>query len=171
MELTPIKIRGKGPRKKGWRPPKKQRSLTGTPAASPSPKIRGMEGAAPIEKLPIEIVERIFLLSGNLDLPRASLRIGYNLSGRSSLLRLLLANYAPTWDRYLGCSRVAEDGGECRLEFFASFTVQAPFKVGFQVRLTVLIKKWTVDEIDGGWCGWCTYITMLTRLSLLRLGS
>lgn len=73
-----------------------------------SSKRRKTRPAALIEQLPLEILERIFLFSGNLSLPRSSLRIGYNLSGRSFRLELLVSAFAPTWDVWFGCTHGQE---------------------------------------------------------------
>ncbi len=135
MKLTPVKIRGKGGRKKAWQPPKpsqlkRQRDPSSddddddtTTATTTIPgngsnhdtkpeiqepkrrlkRVKKKSSIALIEQLPTEIIERIFLMSENLDLPRSSLRIGYLLSARPFLKELILAAFAPTWDVWFGC--------------------------------------------------------------------
>ncbi|KAI1779169.1 hypothetical protein F4818DRAFT_403546 [Hypoxylon cercidicola] len=99
MELTPIKIRGK------------RRRHDESPAASPlkrlKPKSKSKRKAkAPLEvkastlekKIPLEIMEQIFWLSGNCNLPRASPLIGSLLSSRSTLQMTFIRAFEPTWD-------------------------------------------------------------------------
>lgn len=51
-------------------------------------------------RFPFEIIERIFLLSKNLNLPRASPRLGWLLSGRRTLIEMAILAFSPTWDRF-----------------------------------------------------------------------
>ncbi|KAK3367025.1 hypothetical protein B0T24DRAFT_634552 [Lasiosphaeria ovina] len=107
MKLTPVKVRGKGPRKKGWRPPDPGRfkRALGEARRSREKKNKKKKPAAPIERLPAEILEQILFMSENLNLPRSSLRIGRLLSGRSFLSELAVAAFGPTWDLWFGCVR------------------------------------------------------------------
>ncbi|KAI1744572.1 hypothetical protein F4680DRAFT_405335 [Xylaria scruposa] len=107
MELTPIRVRGKR-RAKGEQPvvappikrPKTDRSQK-KQAKDRRPK------ASEIEKsMPLEILERIFWLSENVNLPRAGPRLGRLLSGRSTLRETFITAFEPTWNLWFG--RVAQ---------------------------------------------------------------
>ena len=105
MELTPIRVRGKRPRpgepkRPVGRPPKKQRLIV------PVERKRHEERRRPLsleQILPLEVLERIFLMSENINFARCSRRIGACLSSRSLLLETLVAAFAPTWDNWFGC--------------------------------------------------------------------
>ena len=119
MKLTAVKVKGKG-RKQTWQPPDPQRltrkrkleddDSTGSNRLQRqrlsnriADKVRTRrKPASPLEQLPTEILERIFLLSGNLNFPRSSLRIGYLLSGRTFHSELIVTAFAPTWDFWYG---------------------------------------------------------------------
>ncbi|KAI0384452.1 hypothetical protein F5Y04DRAFT_229920 [Hypomontagnella monticulosa] len=94
MELTPINVRGK--RRRGddsvvVLPPKSRKRARKT-------KVKSREEKASIlEKMPLEILEKIFWLSGNLNLPLSSPLIGRVLSGESTLCATLLRAFEPTW--------------------------------------------------------------------------
>jgi hypothetical protein len=124
-KLTPIKIRGKGPRKKAWQPPAPKPSKLGskkrsrcsteenddTTDSSSSRRKRRKEklalkkaAGAPIEQLPKEILEMILLWSRNVNFPKASHRIGCVLSGESTLMQVVLSAFGPTWDVWFGVS-------------------------------------------------------------------
>ncbi|KAK3330974.1 hypothetical protein B0H66DRAFT_545407 [Apodospora peruviana] len=123
MPLTPLKVKGKGPRPKPWAPPdparfkrRKRENLNeddmkeATDAASQGSKRRRRlktKPAALIEQLPTEILERIFILSANLNFPRSSLRLGLFLSHKSCLSELIVAVFSPTWELWFGCPRRA----------------------------------------------------------------
>ncbi|KAI1434816.1 hypothetical protein GGR50DRAFT_377712 [Xylaria sp. CBS 124048] len=103
MELTPIKVRGKkralgeqtlvNPRPKRLKEDLSQKQL----AKPRRPK------ASRIEKsMPLEVLERIFWLSENVNLPRASLRLGRMLSGVSTLRETFLTAFGPTWEVWFG---------------------------------------------------------------------
>jgi len=119
MKLTPVKIRGKGPRKKAWRPPDPKRLLKRNRgdadiddvetqqrrkrrSAEEKKKKKKKPTGPPIERLPVEVLEMIFLTSQNLDFPRSSRRIGWLLSGKTTLNRLVERAFAPTWDVWFG---------------------------------------------------------------------
>ncbi|KAI3327018.1 hypothetical protein HD806DRAFT_380079 [Xylariaceae sp. AK1471] len=53
--------------------------------------------------MPLEVLERIFWFSENVNLPRASPRLGLLLSGRSTLRETFLTAFGPTWDVWFGC--------------------------------------------------------------------
>jgi hypothetical protein len=116
MELTPIKVKGKGGgQKKTWRPPAPQRAAKrprdeaeGDEAGDDRPRsrrFRSKRPAAPVEELPTEILETIILMSQNLNFLRSSLRIGYRFSSPSFLTELLKAAFEPTWQMWLGYHR------------------------------------------------------------------
>lgn len=112
MELTPIKVKGKGGgQKKTWRPPAQQRVAkrprddAGDDTGDDGPRRRRFKSkraAAPIEDLPTEILENIIIKSRNLNFLRSSLRIGYRFSSPSFLTELVKAAFGPTWQVWLG---------------------------------------------------------------------
>ncbi|KAI0013772.1 hypothetical protein F4779DRAFT_638926 [Xylariaceae sp. FL0662B] len=107
MELTPIKIPGKR-RRKGEEsvslPPTKRpkETLSKRPKKMRQPRVPSME------MLPLEILERIFWFSEDVNLPRSSLRLGHLLSGRSTLRETFISAFGPTWEVWLGCVRDRE---------------------------------------------------------------
>jgi hypothetical protein len=123
MELTPIKIKGKGgPKKTTWKPPKpesvvpkRKRDETeeegdeGAVEPPPRRRFKAKKPAAAIEELPTEILERIIFMSGNLNFLRSSLRVGYRFSSPSFRTELLEAAFAPTWDVWYGRGRPKVD--------------------------------------------------------------
>ncbi|KAK3298293.1 uncharacterized protein B0H64DRAFT_438782 [Chaetomium fimeti] len=114
MKLTPIKVKGKGGQLKKWKPPpppqarasKRRRDDddegNGSNDGSRRRRFKSKKPAAPLEELPTEILERIILVSRNLNILRSSLRIGYRFSSRAFLTELLEAAFAPTWDVWFG---------------------------------------------------------------------
>jgi hypothetical protein len=102
MDLTPIRVRGK-------------RRAQGELPLAPSlkrPKDLGQKKqvrvrrpkASNIEKsMPLEVLERIFWFSENINLPRASPRLGTLLSGPSTLRETFLSAFGPTWEVWFGC--------------------------------------------------------------------
>lgn len=103
MELTPVKARGKGPRKSGFKPPNPKRVKLTTDQNDPGSSVFQKSSAAPIERLPVEILHKILLLSREHNFPRASLRIGMSLSHPSFITEVVLQAFEPTWDLWLGC--------------------------------------------------------------------
>ncbi len=104
MELTPIRVRGKKRR------PSEDKALATRPLkrretdpVNQRPKKKRRKPLSLEERLPLEVLERIFLMSQNLNFPRCSRRIGYLLSSRSLLLELLITAFGPTWDNWFGC--------------------------------------------------------------------
>ncbi|GAP93006.1 putative actin cortical patch protein [Rosellinia necatrix] len=104
MELTPIKARGKR-RPKGQQLPvapspkrPKRRPGHGERAGTRRPKASHIEMS-----MPLEVLERIFWLSENVNFPRAGPRLGRLLSGPSTLRETFLAAFGPTWDVWFGC--------------------------------------------------------------------
>ncbi|KAI1755777.1 hypothetical protein F4782DRAFT_368273 [Xylaria castorea] len=104
MELTPIRVRGK--RRAGGeklivaRPLKhlKRDRSQKKQAKDLRPKASEME-----RSLPLEILERIFWLSENVNLPRAGPRLGRLLSGPSTLRETFIVAFGPTWEVWFGC--------------------------------------------------------------------
>jgi hypothetical protein len=106
MKLTPIRVPGKR-RPKGEPPlvfdvaPRKKRLRRATSKAKVvtlKPKVSYLE-----RDFPLEIVERIFWMSENVNFARSGLRLGYLLSGISTRRETFLRAFAPTWDVWFGC--------------------------------------------------------------------
>ncbi|KAI1635994.1 hypothetical protein F4809DRAFT_416991 [Biscogniauxia mediterranea] len=106
MLLTPIRIRGKRRAKdepptlpilKRTRVERKRRTKKSRP-----PKVSFIE-----KEIPLEVLERIFWLSENVNLPRASPLFGRLLSGAPTLRKTFLNAFGPTWDVWYGCIRDA----------------------------------------------------------------
>ncbi|KAK5998780.1 hypothetical protein PT974_01163 [Cladobotryum mycophilum] len=108
MEVTRVRVRGK--RKtpgtnlpvalqndQSMRAIKTQkRSLTSVMAE------RALRPRPRLDTLPDEILESIFLYSANLALPRVNNFIGKRLSGRATLVRLILWAFHDTWIQWFG---------------------------------------------------------------------
>ncbi|KAH6628585.1 hypothetical protein F5144DRAFT_579519 [Chaetomium tenue] len=117
MKLTPIKIKGKAGQLKKWKPPppeparRSKRRRDDDDEGSDSKdgprrrRFKSKRPAAPVEELPTEILERIILMSRNLNVLRSSLRIGYRFSSPVFLTELLEAAFAPTWGAWFGYDR------------------------------------------------------------------
>lgn len=105
MELTPIKMRGKGPRKQGFKQPTPKRLKVEEEVSDSQEAVYKKDSAAPIEQLPTEILHRILLFSQEPNFPRASLRIGSLLSHASFYTDIVFQAFAPTWDMWLGCKK------------------------------------------------------------------
>ncbi|OIW31023.1 hypothetical protein CONLIGDRAFT_573580 [Coniochaeta ligniaria NRRL 30616] len=103
MNLTPIKGRGKGPRKAGFRPPNPKRRKLASEDEDAGDSLYKRSSAAPIEKLPTEVLFRILLFSQEHNFPKASLRIGKLLSHKSFFAELVLQAFELTWDLWMGC--------------------------------------------------------------------
>lgn len=71
----------------------------GDAARPPSRRARAPRPPPFDRRFPLEIIERIFLLSQNLNLPRASPRLGWMLSSRRTLVETALAAFGPAWDK------------------------------------------------------------------------
>lgn len=116
MELTPLKIRGKRQRRKGDPPlPPKPPSMSKKAdrerrirrimlkkqqKAKPKPQASYLE-----KELPLEIIERIFWASENVNFAKSSLRVGRLLSGPATRRATFLHAFGPTWDVWFGCLR------------------------------------------------------------------
>ncbi|KAF6834275.1 actin cortical patch protein [Colletotrichum plurivorum] len=105
MKLTPIRVRGK--RKAASSSPSS--SLARGPPLKKTSRLAERQAAKRISylerELPLEVVERIFLLSENLNFPRCNPRIGALLSSRSTLINLVINAFHPTWDCWFGVDR------------------------------------------------------------------
>ncbi|KAK1965079.1 hypothetical protein LY78DRAFT_713316 [Colletotrichum sublineola] len=105
MQLTPIKVRGKRGKTPSSKAPAKQLVKKHTPRLSSRLSVKRKSLLE--RQLPLEIIERIFVLSENLNFPRCSPLVGRILSGRSTLVNLVIAAFHPTWDCWFGVDRRA----------------------------------------------------------------
>jgi len=105
MQLTPIKVRGKRGKAPSSKAPTKQPVKKRTSRLSSRLSVKRKSLLE--RQLPLEIIERIFVLSENLNFPRCSPLVGRLLSGRSTLVNLLIAAFHPTWDCWFGVNRRA----------------------------------------------------------------
>lgn len=118
MELTPIRIPGKR-RQKGASPivfaarKDKRREENGThkKKRQKTTKARKPKASYLERQLPLEIVERIFWASENVNFARSGPRVGQLLSGASTRRETFLRAFAPTWDVWFGCARGSPDEG------------------------------------------------------------
>jgi len=102
MNLTPLKVRGKGPRKVGYKQPDPKRQKLSGSMASVTKKVP----ADPIEVFPKEILETIMLFAKEPDFLYASPHAYRLLRGdRSFLARMVLQAFEETWDLWLGLQR------------------------------------------------------------------
>lgn len=151
MYLTPIKVRGKGApatRRVSSQPPSKPGEDGDNESVTSAKK--PIVKKAPIERLPLEILEQIFLDSSELNFPRSSLRIGYMLSSRSCLLRLVISVFAPTWSDSLGKSIRA-----LPIYLWDSKRVPIDFAGDPKLQSDILACKWaTMDIITGALQVW-----------------
>jgi hypothetical protein len=105
MELTPIKIPGKR-RRKGEPPIALGTLVRKDKAKGKKQKIRRIARpkASYLEKqLPLEIMERIFWASENVNFAKSGLRIGHLLSGKFTRRETFLQAFGSTWDVWFGC--------------------------------------------------------------------
>ncbi|KAJ5053824.1 uncharacterized protein L3040_000115 [Drepanopeziza brunnea f. sp. 'multigermtubi'] len=137
MDLTPIKVPGKRKRdcsqsalaarkalnRKPGRPLKiAENVVSDNPVEAMKPvqvskqrtlkKIKSKRKMSPLEKLPTELLERVFRFCLNLELPRSSPIIGAKLSSSTILNWTVHASFGPCWEKWYGREKV--DG---RLEF------------------------------------------------------
>lgn len=100
MLLTPIRAPGKRRRANeelaavACTRPQKERKLKHKSIRQKSRE----QHASYLELMPLEVLERIFWMSGNANLPRAGHRIGRLLSGRSTLRETFINAFGDTWD-------------------------------------------------------------------------
>ncbi|KAJ8132500.1 hypothetical protein O1611_g1126 [Lasiodiplodia mahajangana] len=104
MELTPIRVRGK--RRAGGellpvipRPKRLNRGQN----QKKRPRVRRPKASNLEKSMPLEVLERIFWFSENVNFPRASPRLGRILSGPSTLRETFLVAFGPTWEVWFGC--------------------------------------------------------------------
>ncbi|WYZ39293.1 hypothetical protein EsH8_III_001207 [Colletotrichum jinshuiense] len=103
MQLTPIRVRGKRGKAASSRSPTKQPAQKRTSRLAE--RLSYKRKSLLERQLPLEIIERIFVLSENLNFPRCSPLVGRLLSGRSTLVNLVIAAFHPTWDCWFGVDR------------------------------------------------------------------
>lgn len=118
MKLTPIRGRGKRTNRGQPKTDTKQ-SADATPPAKRAKKHHqkvkdataagGMlkKGMAWLSQLPQEILERVFISSKNLSLPRVSRDLYHRLTSDSIKYQLVGAAFGPTWDTWYGLDCVA----------------------------------------------------------------
>jgi hypothetical protein len=98
MKLTPIKVRGK----RTTNAPKKRKmaDLTIEDAVEPPRKFskRRAKKCLLEREIPLEIMERFFILSENTNFPLCSPLLGRLLSGRHTLVATVIAAFGPTWE-------------------------------------------------------------------------
>ncbi|RWA11960.1 hypothetical protein EKO27_g3151 [Xylaria grammica] len=104
MELTPIRVRGKrrtpGEELLVAPPPKRfHKDLS----RKKQVRVRRLKASNIEKSIPLEVLERIFWLSENVNFPRASPRLGRLLSGSSTLRETFLSAFGPTWEVWFGC--------------------------------------------------------------------
>jgi hypothetical protein len=108
MNLTPVKVRGKGPRKAGFKQPdpKRQRLNTtdGDVSKAVSAAKRATQGS--IHALPKEILESIMLYSKEPRFLYAIAHVWRSLRwDRSFLVTMVLEAFQDTWDLWLGLQK------------------------------------------------------------------
>ncbi|EFX02005.1 actin cortical patch protein [Grosmannia clavigera kw1407] len=117
MAPTPVLVRGK---RKRTVSSKINHSATPTP---PPTRRRVRRRSTPFDsRLPFEILERIFLLSENLNLARASPLLGFRLSSRGTLAELVVAAFGPTWEHI--AQQTADDASD---PVFQSAVIACPW--------------------------------------------
>ncbi|KAI0476148.1 hypothetical protein GGR56DRAFT_641403 [Xylariaceae sp. FL0804] len=111
MELTPIKVRGKrrlGGKGEGLfeapRLKRPRRDIRPRRKKSKPPTASFIE-----REIPLEVLERIFWLSENVNFPRSNPRVGRLLSGASTLRETFIQAFGPTWDVWYGCMRSSNE--------------------------------------------------------------
>ncbi|OLN96629.1 hypothetical protein CCHL11_00629 [Colletotrichum chlorophyti] len=103
MQLTPIRIRGKRGKPASSKFATEQQLRQKKSKTSRLSTRLGIKRKSLLErKLPLEVIERIFLFSQNLNFPRCSPLVGGILSSRSTLINLLIDAFHPTWDCWFG---------------------------------------------------------------------
>ncbi|KAI1876036.1 uncharacterized protein JN550_001532 [Neoarthrinium moseri] len=107
MELTPIRIPGKR-RRKGEPPlvfnvaPRKDKVKE---KKTKNRKVVKPKASYLEKELPLEIMERIFWASENVNFPRSGPRVGHLLSGEPTRRETFLRAFAPTWEVWFGVFR------------------------------------------------------------------
>lgn len=83
-----------------------------------------------LEKLPMELLENIFIFSMNLDLPRASPVIAGKLSSEIVYSQTILSAFSPTWDRWYGRENPPKSEGNEQYKTSDAFDGDAKLQVG-----------------------------------------
>ncbi|KAF4984298.1 hypothetical protein FZEAL_510 [Fusarium zealandicum] len=131
MTLTPIRIRGKRKTPYTSKPPSALRSDTQNASTHDTrhPKkmkrslsnvlaSRSSRWRPSLQALPFEVLESIFLYSANIALPRSAPVIGAKLSGRATLIRLLIWAFHDTWNQWFGIALPARTLAEPKSKIF-----------------------------------------------------
>ncbi|OHF03434.1 hypothetical protein CORC01_01153 [Colletotrichum orchidophilum] len=105
MPLTPIKVRGKRGKAASSSGPQTRESSAQKRTSRLSGRLVTKRASGLEQVLPLEIIEYIFILSENLNFPRCSPRLGCLLSGRSTLVNLVITAFHPTWDCWFGVDK------------------------------------------------------------------
>ncbi|KAI0542760.1 hypothetical protein GGR58DRAFT_496870 [Xylaria digitata] len=156
MELTPIRVRGKrrAPREEliAALPPKRLRR---NPSRKKQAEVRRPKASNIESSMPLEVLERIFWLSENINFPRASLRIGRLLSGPSTLRETFLTAFGPTWDVWFGCVH-GQRAGYPEIQSYAGWKDDAEqFGGNPSFQSDLLACSWTtIDMILDCWDIW-----------------
>lgn len=150
MKLTPVKIPGKR-RQKGEPGAvvthKKATSATAKARSRSRPKKSAEETASYLEHMPLEILERIFWFSENVNLTRASLRIGRLLSGLPTRQATFINAFQPTWDACLGIVAPRRDIAPPLLA-----NLPEPYEGSPEYQSDILTHSWVdIDFILGCW--------------------
>lgn len=108
MKLTPLKVRGK--RTTGAPKKRKLCELRPEEVTKPPRKFRKRPAKKSLleREIPLEIMERFLILSENMNFPMCSPLLGRLLSGRHTLVAVVLAAFGPTWEVAFG-ARLIED--------------------------------------------------------------
>ncbi|KAK9414263.1 hypothetical protein SUNI508_02362 [Seiridium unicorne] len=107
MELTPIRIPGKR-RRKGEPPivfdtiPRKEKGK-GKSKRTKRQKVVKPRASYLERQLPLEIMERIFWMSENVNFAKSGPRVGHLLSGESTRRATFMQAFGHTWDVWFGC--------------------------------------------------------------------
>jgi hypothetical protein len=64
--------------------------------------IKSKRKMANLEKLPVELLEKVYLSCLSVDLPRSSPVIAGKLNSETVYIRTIVAAFGPTWDAYYG---------------------------------------------------------------------
>ncbi|KAI2615360.1 hypothetical protein GGR54DRAFT_642383 [Hypoxylon sp. NC1633] len=111
MKLTPISVPGKRRHAGDVLVDAQPKRARHTPKLTSQPSREAR--ASYLEKLPLEVLENIFWMSGNINLPRASPRVGRMLSGRPTLRETFITAFVPTWDAWFNIVRDRAYIDEC----------------------------------------------------------
>lgn len=108
MKLTPIKVRGK----RGQPKPIKKAAQAKHAKKHHHKKADDAAGGMPrkslprLSLLPQELLERVFIASKNLSLPRVSHDLYHRLTTDSIKYQLVGAAFGPTWDNWYGLNGI-----------------------------------------------------------------